>query len=64
MMANSGRSNLVDIRYDAFIRETQKAICVEINDEHIWFPKSIVEINEDMQTITCPRDFAAEKGVL
>ncbi len=46
-----------------FVRETSKAECWNIDDVEHWFPKSVLQDNED-GTITVPYAIAYEKGCI
>jgi hypothetical protein len=55
---------ITDIEYDYIRYETEKAYMFIINDERVWIPKSIAELDRDNNTVTVPYRFAFDKGLI
>ena len=51
--------------FDAkIVHETERALLLDVGqDEPLWFPKSIIENNDD-GTFTVPEDYALNKGII
>ena len=61
-MSTSSREKLVDIA-GQILHETEKAWLVDTGDAKVWFPKSLVEDNDD-GTFTIPEWLAKDKGLI
>ena len=53
---------LYDFEAD-WVVETEASVCLEIDGNDIWFPKYVLQENDD-GTYTVPRDWAQEKGLI
>jgi hypothetical protein len=49
--------------YDELIKETDEAWIVQIDDRRVPFPKSLCNINEDVNTIEAPLWLILEEGL-
>ena len=54
-------SQFYDFEAD-WVAETDKAMCLEIDGNEVWFPKSVLESNDD-GSYTIPLEWAEEKGL-
>ena len=55
--------NNVEVDYDTLKFTTPKAICVEIDGEEYWLPKSQCKLVEDANKVEMPEWLATDKGL-
>lgn len=54
----------LDYDIDGIERETEKAVCVVIGGEEMWFPKSLCKIGQAEDVITIPEWMAKKQGLV
>lgn len=56
----------VEVTVDRIEHSTPKAVCVVVDKEKIWLPKSQITVNEDKEpiTVTMPEWLATDKGLV
>lgn len=62
-MSNDNQTK-TDVKYDKLNFTTPKAICVEIDGEEHWLPKSQVTLKEDTNEVNMPEWLAIDKGLV
>ena len=54
----------MEVKYDAVVRETAKALLLRFDEDEVWVPKSQVQNHyEDMCVIDLPLWLCEEKGI-
>ena len=61
-MSDFNEKDLYPIEYDSILHETDGAWLLEIDGDHIWFPKSQCDLDEEY--IWCPEWLAEKKRLL
>ena len=52
--------------YGTLIRETDKAIYIEVGDERVWLPKSQIEffVTDTLTRVVLPQWLAVQRGLV
>jgi hypothetical protein len=52
------------IEFDSKVRETERAVLLDIDGEEIWFPKSQIDMRDWSNIAEIPEWLAIEKGLI
>ncbi len=58
------KGQIVDLEYDTFIHETDKAGLFVVGGKEVWIPKSMYEVDLDTKTVSVPYYFAHKEGLI
>ena len=66
MRAVNGHSNLCDVEYDRIKIDDKKykSILFTIGGKDVWLPRSLIEVDEDAETVTLPEWKALDEGLI